>query len=148
MKVVFDSNVWNILNLDDAARLAVKQRVEGGTMVVLVPDTIYRELQRSPWQGVPAWFSTIKASDSVTVIGESRVGHTRIGDGNVFSTHRGASRQTRDAMIADYVAKDADLLVTEDRRARSRFIKLVDASRVSDFSHFRQNILGLSPESA
>jgi len=49
--------------------------------------------------------------------------------------------QTSDAVIVDAADNDADVFVSEDRRARERYATLRDRSRSLDYARFRAEFL-------
>lgn len=144
MKVVLDSNIWDKLSRDDQARDQIKSLCRSGRLEIIVPATLLRELKASPFDGVPDWFPNTVIQDSVFVLNHSRVdGSARVGEGAIFAAHRGVSRQVSDAVIVDTTDKDADVFVSEDRRARKRYAQLRHPSRSLDYSRFRAEVLSL-----
>lgn len=147
IKIVLDSNIWNKLAEDDLAKSRVQSLCDTGELQVLVPDTLLQQLKASPFGGVPDWFPAELISDSVFVLDHSRLDFARLGDGTMFTAHRGASQQISDAVIVDVADTDADVFVSEDQRARNRYAKLREAKRALDYVRFRQDILGLQASS-
>jgi hypothetical protein len=146
-KILLDSNIWNVLADDEAARARIVGLVAAGSMRVLVPDTLDREMQNSPWKGIPDWFPTEKVSDAPFVLGHSRLGRARFGSEATYSRHKGQSRKISDAVLASVASMDGAILVTEDRRAQRRFADIAGESRSIDYRRFRTHILELSPDS-
>ena len=142
-KVVLDANIWDKLAGDDQARERIRSLCEASALEIIVPDTLRQQLEVSPVGGVPDWFPTNVIADSVFVLDHSRLGFARLGKGGVFAAHRGASQQISDAVIVDVADNDADIFVSEDRRARKRYVKLRDRGRALDYARFRGEILGL-----
>ena len=142
-KVVLDCNVWDCLAADQAARERVRVLCESGCVDVLVPDTLLQELRRSPFNGVPDWFPTTRTSDSVFVLDHSRLGSARLGNGETYTAHRGRSKSVRDSIIVDCADIEADVFVSEDRRARSRYARLRGDGRSLDYPTFRSQVLNL-----
>ena len=143
IKIVLDSNIWDKLAQDEMAKSRVQSLCGAGELQVLMPDTLLQQLKASPFEGVPHWFPAELISDGVFVLGHSRLGFARLGDGTMFTAHRGASQQISDAVIVDVADTDADVFVSEDRRARERYARLRDPNRALDYARFRQEILGL-----
>jgi hypothetical protein len=143
VRVVLDSNTWDQLAHDGDARVRVAALVDSGELVVVVPATLRRELVDSPFRRVPDWFPVEVVLDGVTVLGHSRLGESRLGDGVVFGSHRGQSHQVADAVIVDTAHSCADLYVSEDRRARTRYATISDGSRSLTYAEFRVRILDL-----
>jgi hypothetical protein len=144
IKVVLDANIWDKLARDDDACERIRSMCESHLLEVVVSDTLLRELKASPFPGVPHWFPAQLTSDSVFVLDHSRLGFARLGDGEIFSAHRGDSKKVSDAVIVDAADSDADVFVSEDRRARDRYAMLRDWSKSLDYKRFRNEILGLA----
>ena len=118
--IVFDSNIYDKLAQDEATRETVKRRISESEIEVHVPRTVEDELQESPFRGVPDFFAVKLTSDAVFILGYSKLGYARLGDGKVYNSHRGASQKVKDAVIADTANTDCDVFVTEDNRCRDR----------------------------
>jgi hypothetical protein len=142
IKAVLDANIWDKLAQDDEARGRARLLCDAGDLEIVVPDTLLQQLEESPFGGVPDWFPTSVIADSVFVLDHSRLDSARLGDGEMFTAHRGSSKQIADAAIVDAADTDADVFVSEDRRARERYAKLRDRGRSVDYARFRQEILG------
>jgi hypothetical protein len=143
IRAVLDANIWDKLAADDQARERIRSLCDATELEIVVPDTLLRQLEQSPFGGVPDWFPTDVIVDSVFVLDHSRLDSARLGEGDVFTAHRGKSRQISDAVIVDAADSDADLFVSEDRRARERYSKLSDPSRALNYFRFRSEILRL-----
>ena len=141
--VVLDSNIWDKLDVDELARESIRLLVKNDQLEVLVPDTLLRDLEASQFDGVPDWFPTSVVADGVFVLDHSRLGCARLGDGSVYEDHKGESRQVSDAVIVATVDAEADLFVSEDRRARNRYTRLRGEGRSLDYQRFRSDVLGL-----
>lgn len=148
MKVLLDCNIWDQLANDGRARARLAHLVDSERLVVVVPATLRRELEASPFGGIPDWFSIVPILDGVAVVGHSRVGECRLGDAEVFRAHRGESRQVPDAVLADTAHAYADVFVSEDRRARDCYARIAGSSRALDFSGFRTLVLELEASSS
>ena len=144
IKVVLDANIWDRLAEDVQARDQIRSLCEASALEIIVPDTVLQQLKASPFAGVSDWFPTNVIADSVFVLDHSRLGFARLGGGDVFTAHRGTSQQIPDAVIVDAADNDADIFVSEDRRARERYAKLRDRGRALDYARFRLEILTLS----
>jgi hypothetical protein len=143
-KVVLDANIWDKLAKDSEACERIRSMCEAAQLEVVVPDTLLRELEVSPFGGVPDWFPTQLTSDNVFVCDHSRLGSARLGDGEIFSAHRGDSKKVSDAVIVDAADSDANVFVSEDRRARERYVMLRDRSKSLDYARFRSELLRLT----
>jgi hypothetical protein len=142
-KIVLDANIWDKLAVDEPARERIRSLCEVSSLEIIIPDTLLRQLEVSPFGGVPDWFPTDVIPDSVFVLDHSRLGFARLGEGDVFTAHRGESQQISDAVIVDSADYDADLFVSEDRRARERYAKLRNRGRALDYARFRTEVLTL-----
>lgn len=145
-KVVFDSNVWDQLESDEPAKARINEMCVAALLEVIVPRTLSAQLNQKPFFGVPKWFPTTVTLDSVTVLGHSRLGTSRLGEGEIYTAHRGQSRQVSDAVIADAAHTEAAIFVSDDNRARKRYAKLTDGSKSLTYAQFRANILGIRPQ--
>jgi hypothetical protein len=143
IRAVLDANIWDKLTADEQARAAIQSLCEARELEIIVPDTLLQELEESPFGGIPDWFATNVIADSVFVLDHSRLDFARLGEGDIFTAHRGTSQKISDAVIVDAADNDADIFVSEDGRARERYAKLRDKGRAFDYARFRAEILGL-----
>jgi hypothetical protein len=143
-RIVLDCNIWDELDRDAPARHRTRQLCENGDVVVLVPATLRDQLTDSPFRGIPDWFPTVDLPDSVFVIGHSGIGCARLGSGKTYTSHKGASQQVSDAVIVDCADTDADVFVSQDRRARERYARIRDRGRALDYARFRADVLLLT----
>jgi hypothetical protein len=142
-KLVLDCNIWDKLGNDAPARARIRALCEAGSLTIIVPHTLVEELAASPFAGVPDWFPVAHITDSVFIFDHSRLDSARLGDGEIFAAHRGKSQQIADAVLVDAADTDADIFVSEDRRARKHYAELRDAGRSLNYARFRAEILGL-----
>jgi len=143
--VVLDCNVFDRLADDGAGRAHVQHLVQRGDLVVLMPATLREELEQGPFRGVPDWFPCRAVPDSVFVVGHSRLGEARLGDGRIYTAHRGTSRQIPDAVLADIAELEADYFVSEDNRARRRLAQIAARCSPLTYAEFRADVLQLAP---
>jgi hypothetical protein len=116
--VLFDSNIYDRLAKDVATRERINALVLSGSMCVIVSRTVAEELRQSPFQGVPDFFPIKHVGNTV---GDVKMAvNDSIGSGEVFNAHRGISKKTGDAYVADAASCYADWLVSEDSRLRKR----------------------------
>jgi hypothetical protein len=142
-KVVLDSNIWDLLASDDAARVRTHDLCQAGELQIVVPHRLARELDDAPqFRGVPDWFQTQVTPDSVGVIGEMMIGFAPIADGEIYAAHRGTKRAMADSIIVDGADTNADLYVSEDRRSREQYERL-RPGRSMNFATFRVEVLRL-----
>lgn len=147
-KIVLDSNTWDRLAVDEEARTRVRDMCLAGELQIVVPHRLARELADAPqFGGVPTWFESTFIPDSVAVVGEMMIGFARIGDGEIYTAHRGTKKAMADSIIVDGAATDADLYVSEDRRSREQYERL-RPGHAMDFNEFRSSVLKLQPASS
>ena len=142
-KALLDTNVWDKLALDASARNKIRTLCEIGAHEIVVPNTLLRELEESPFGGVPEWFPVTLITDSVGVWDHSQWDHARFSDGKMFRDHCGGSQNVSDAVIVSSADGDADIFVSEDNRARNRYATLRGKQRSLCYSEFRANVLVL-----
>lgn len=142
-RVVLDANVWDSLALFKEVQDRIRVLCIAGEMTIVMPDTLHRELKESPFQGIPDWFPVRIVSDSVFVLDHSVLNHARLGEGEIYREHLGESKQRNDAIIVDAADSDADIFVSEDRRARKRYAAIRGSEKSLDFSAFCIKFLGL-----
>lgn len=142
-KLVLDTNIWNKLDLDAEARERMRHLCESGKLEIIVPDTVEQELAGSPFRGIRDWFPVSDIPDSVFILDHSRLDHARLGEGKMFTAHRGKKKRVKDSVIVDTADTDADVFVSEDRRARRQYAKLRSDGRAMDYARLRTEILGL-----
>ena len=139
--LVLDTNIWDLLEVDDFARSRIDELTRAGKLEVLVPAVVRRELLLSRFEGVPQWFSTRVVADSVFILGETPLGEGALGDGVTYAEHLGASEKRADAIIVDTTDTLGATFVSADNRARERYARMRDASRALDYQRFRVDVL-------
>lgn len=135
--VLLDGNIYDELSRDVRTRALLVEAIAVGSIRVIAVPTVVEELARSPFGRVPNWFAVEMETDSVFVVGHSRIGTARLGGGDVYTAHRGNSNNVPDAVIADSANDLADLVVTNDHRFRSRFSKISPKCQVMNYDQFR-----------
>ena len=118
--LLFDCNIYDKLTMDKKRRDLLGDLIAGGAVRVIATPVLVDELNASPFGGLPDWFPIAIESESVAVIGFARIGMARIGDGKVYSKHRGSSNNVKDGILAASADALADILVSEDGRCRKR----------------------------
>lgn len=137
-KVVFlDGNIYNRLENDSDTREMLAEAVASGLLRIIATPVVVDELAESPFGGVPDWFPVKIEVESVAVLDQWHLGQARLGNGMVFTEHRGNSNKTRDAVIADSANASADLLVSNDRRCRKRLRESSSRCVALDYEEFR-----------
>lgn len=138
--LLLDTNIYNQLAEDAEARDHLRMAIDSGEFRVIATPIIQDELAVGPLGGLPSWFPIEFQAESVAVVGYWRIGMAHLGDGATFTGHRGESSQTKDAIIADSAHTFADILVTNDKRARKRLSEISSTCQTVDFSVLREMI--------
>lgn len=142
MKTLYlDGNIYDKLRDDDTARSALAAKIQSGEFRVIATPIVIGELTDSPFRGIPDWFPVEVEAESAVVLGHARLGMARLGDGEVLIAHRGESKKTKDAIIADSADAYADVLVSEDGRCRNRLSQLSTKCRGLSWVEFRQRLV-------
>jgi hypothetical protein len=136
--VLLDGNVYDKLQADVKTRGALQKLVARGLIKIIATPMVHDELKRSPFGGFPDWFPVVLEAENVTVLGYAILGMTRLGEGEVYSEHRGESKKIPDAIIADSADGLADILVSEDRRCRERLKRISARCRGMDYREFSE----------
>ncbi|MFP3703392.1 hypothetical protein SB783_05265 [Paraburkholderia sp. SIMBA_009] len=133
-KIVFDSNIYDLLEEDQETTSLVRRTILAGSISVLMPRQVAQELRRRP-NGLPDLFPVVHTGHAVARAGLMRAGDF-LGRGKVFDKHKGNSTKDADAFIVDVAAMAADWFVSEDRRCIARFPKALRCVPLSyaDFS--------------
>ena len=135
MKIIFDSNIYDKLAIDIATQEEVRKLVDEGKIVVIVTRTIFEELSKSPFKGIPSFFKIEYTGNTVGRCGIMCAGDS-IGAGTIFDEHLGGSKKLNDALIADASDWKADYLVSEDDRLQKRMRKISHNCAVLSYSDF------------
>lgn len=135
-KIILDSNIFDLVDTNDGVKSHISELIGAKKIKIITPANVVRELTNSPFNGVPNWFPTEQIPDSVFVLNHTRLGDGRLGSGEVFNEHRGESNKISDAVIADTVATDADIFVSNDNRARRCLGRIASSCEVYDFEEF------------
>jgi hypothetical protein len=123
-RVLLDTNVYDKLALDTERRARIANLVAAQRLLVIATPIIVDELALSPLGGLPDWFPVVVEPENVTVLGFARLGMARLGEGDVYTKHRGASKNIKDGIVADSADALADILVSEDARCRRRMTEI------------------------
>jgi len=137
MKIVLDSNIYDLLAEDQECLKNLTLLIENEEWMVLAPATINDELKESPFGGIPEWLNVIEDYDSVFVVGYTKLGTGRIGKGEIYTEHKGESKKIKDAVIVDFAVKQAEVFVTEDIRSRSRLKNMNTGIQVYNYEEFK-----------
>lgn len=134
--VLLDCHIYDKLSIDRETCCAVRSLVDRGVIRIIATPMVLDELLKSPFGGIPDWFPVVVEPESVTVLDYGHRGMTALGDGEVYTAHRGASKKIPDAIIADSANSLADLLVSEDRRCRERLKSITTRCKGLDYGEF------------
>ena len=135
-KVLLDGNIYDKLELDLESRSVLGALISRSFVRVIATPIVVDELSNSHFGGLPGWFPIEVEAESVTVLGYAHLSMTRLGEGEVYSEHRGASKKIPDAIIADSANSLADILVSEDSRCRERLKRISNHCKAMDYSEF------------
>jgi len=137
MKIVLDCNIYDLLAEDEDCLENLTFLIQKEDWKVLAPATLIDELSASPFKGIPSWISVEEDLDSVFVLGYTKFGSGRLGNGEIFVSHKGKSSKVKDAVIVDFAVKEADIFVSEDKRARKRLLDMNVDIQVYDYNNFK-----------
>ena len=147
-RVMFDTNVYDKLAVDVDCRARVANLVATQRLSVIATPIIVDELAAGPFGGLPDWFPIVVEPESVAVLGFARLGMARLGDGDVYTRHRGASKNIKDGIVADSADALADILVSEDGRCRRRISEVSSNCVGISYEEFGQWLESATPSPA
>ena len=140
MKLVLDCNIYDLLGEDEDCLSNLTNLIQNKGWKVLVPATLLHELLDSPFKGVPNWINVEEDLDSVFILGHTQLGTGRLGDGDIYYSHKGNSTKIKDSVIVDYAVKNADIFVSEDKRALKSLLKMKVNREVYNYNDFKNLI--------
>lgn len=132
--VVLDANIFDLLAGNLGAQSSIRSKIDSDSIELLVTPTVMKQLNASPFKGVPSWLPLRRISESVALCNGPC--DSRIGRGTVMHLHQGPSKQWEDALIADVAATEDAVLVTEDRRLLRRLSEVTTRARGMRFEEF------------
>ena len=135
MKFILDTNIYDKLatNLDIQAE--IKDLIDNGFLKIIVTRTVAEKTLKSPFQGIPKFFPIEYKGNTVSRSGLMCAGDS-LGSGEVFNKHKGESKKTKDALIADASDLNADYLVSEDNRLKRRMSKASNNCETLSYTDF------------
>ena len=136
MIVFFDTNIYNKLAGDSSCREQIARLIASGIVRVVTTPMVVDEVEAGPLKRLPNWFPINVEAENVAVIGYARIGMSRLGDGTVYKAHRGVSKKTPDAIIADSADALADILVSDDNRSRNKLSRISPTCRGMTYAEF------------
>ncbi len=101
VRVLLDSNIYNILEVEEFTRNRIAELISNGNIEVVALPVIVDELRESAFGDVPNFFPITRITKTVFVVGIAVVGLARVGKGKIFDAHRGDSKKTKDAIVSD-----------------------------------------------
>lgn len=137
IKVIFDTMIWDKLAVDSVTCDVIAKLVQEKRIQVLVPSTIQRELEESPFKRIPSFFPVSLIGDAVFLADYSLTDCDRVGDGIIYKQHKGNSQKIKDAVIADTANADCNVFVSEDGRCRNRLKQLSKLCQCFSFDGFK-----------
>lgn len=152
MRVLLDGNIYNKLEADPALVDRLKRLISDGKLTVLCNQVVEQELLSSPYKGIPDWFSVERIREPGAFIGSAHIAPDDadpederyaniMPNVSVYSGHRGNSKKSSDAIIADTASKKCDYLVSEDRRLLQRMNAQAGAHcKGVSFSEFKEKV--------
>jgi predicted nucleic acid-binding protein len=128
MKLIFDSNAFDDLLI---GTINIAQLVQGGHEIYVTHiqiDEINKcsnEEKRARLFNYITELRPIKIPTESFVVGKSRIGHAKIGDGDLMDEIRnGNIKHTSDALIGEVAIKNQLTLITNDVRLINKVVKL------------------------
>ncbi len=119
MKFILDTNIYDKLATNVDIQAKIKDLIDKSRLTIIVTRTVAEELLNSPFKGIPKFFPIEYRGNTVSRSGLMCASDS-LGSGEVFDKHRGVSKKTKDALIADAAELNADYLVSEDKRLKKR----------------------------
>jgi len=135
-KILLDGNIYNRLKIDEICRETISKLIKNKSVQIITTPVIRKELSDSPFKGIPDWFPVMPHLEAVAIVGEFMVGEAILGDGEVYTEHRGESMKVRDGIIAQSAHSYADIFVTDDNRCRKRFQQIKGDCIAMDYADF------------
>ena len=136
ISIVLDANIYDKLAIDAERCFHLRELIHKGHVEVLLSPVVHDQLGAGPFKDVSSLFPIRLISEAVAVWGVAKFGLARMGNGNVYKEHRGASNQYKDAIIADTAHCDADIFVSEDKRCRKRLKTISSTLKCLDYDEF------------
>ncbi len=136
MRVVLDSNAYDKLAVSSRVQSIIRDLIRVGTLTVIATRCLWEEIEGSPHKDLALSLPLTLVGESVMFVNGGV--DDRIGSGELYEAHLGASRQHNDALIADAAQFDADFLVSEDKRLRRRMAAYSNRCRPITFEEFEE----------
>ena len=155
-RIAFDSNVLDAILASPRLVQAIQRAATAGELLLVSTHVQEDELAATPDEERRASLLALYRALPITtvatygfVIGVSRVGMARIGDGSrtgvaIDDLDSKGRKHRRDALIGVTAAGEADVLVTCERRLRRRMKAARAPCEVWDFDEFREYVLSIT----
>jgi predicted nucleic acid-binding protein len=148
MKIMLDTQIYDLIIDTQGMAERLNQLSEENKLTILCTHIQEHELANIPDEQRKANIAQITRKIVPTsggVIGVSRIGLATIGDGGIGGVRIGDIRSpsgshVHDALIATTAARDADVLVTEDKRLANRMQTFQTTCTVWGFSQFKEYV--------
>lgn len=136
-RFVLDGNIYDRLDAEPTVRQQIQALIQMGSVEVVASPVLLAELRRSPFGGIPDWFTVIVNPEGIAISGIARSGMARSSTGEMYKRHLGESRKGLDAIIAHSAHSMCATLVSEDRRCRERLKRLADGGSAFTYEEFK-----------
>jgi hypothetical protein len=155
-RIAFDSCVLDAIEASPGLLQAIQRAAASGELILVSSHVQEDELAATPDEERRAKLLALYRALPVTtvmthgfVIGVSRVGMARIGDGSrtgvaIDDLDSKERKHRRDALIGVTAAGEAHVFVTCDDRLRRRMRRAKAPCEVWDFDQFRQYVLSVT----
>ncbi|MDF0716993.1 type II toxin-antitoxin system VapC family toxin [Muricauda sp. 334s03] len=128
MKLIFDSNVFDDLITEKLDLRIVKNKSHEVYITHIQVDEInecYDKEKRARLFNSMTEVRPEKITTESFIIGTSRIGSAKIGNGNLFEQLRmGNYKKTNDALIGETAIKNNLTLITNDKKFKNKVIEL------------------------
>jgi rRNA-processing protein FCF1 len=151
-RVILDTMVYDAVENDQQLKQLIRGCQDAGHISIFTTHVQKDQLAQIPPEkdvGQASAVAAMQIATSVTVIGYSRIGQSRIGgneENDVYSKLRiNNSKHTEDAIIGTTAYHDADILVTDDKGFRNRLKNLRSRVKVmssAEFKNYLHDLLG------
>lgn len=137
-RVLLDGNIYDKLKADETTRRLIYEKIVAGILVVIASPIVVDELNESPFNGLPDFFPVKQITEAIAVAGYARAGLARVSNGEVYDAHRGTSKKSKDAIIAETANVDCDVFVSEDQRCRKRLKEVEPKCLVLSYDEYKE----------
>ena len=136
--ILLDSNIYDELSNDEAVRNSISNLIQTKTITVVAPQIVLDEMKNSPFKGIPNFFPVEAISDGVAVAGLAKAGAAIVSEGKTYTKHKGNSKQSKDAIIAETALNFSDVFVSQDNHCRERLKSISNKTQCFDYQEFKK----------